>query len=194
MQVVTIQHKKVLESLENTGVYQAEMSRVPDNRKQAYQDMCEYYGWDHCPVFGCELGHELHLDDGRCEDGVALQLEVPDMYARRQHYYDWSDVIYFLEFPNEFNDTFDLTKVPDIKTYEKFVFDFIYLGSYDIVQVTMPFLKKEWITAVSYNPLAVVEQSRHDDVLRSLCEYDESAVVFDHAVELSKKTDIFIKE
>lgn len=172
MQVITIQHNSVLEYLKFENVYHAEMSRVPENRKPAYRDMCSYYGWGFCPVFGCEIGKPSHLDDGKWDNGVAIQLEVPDTVARRQYYYDWSDVIYFLEFPDEFKDTFDLTKVPDMKTYEKLVFDFVDQGGCRDVQVTMPILKKEWITAVSYNPLAVIEGSRYDDVLHPLKKYD----------------------
>ena len=56
MQIITIQHEKVLEILMYTNVFKAEMSRVPDNRRQAYKDMCTYYGWGSCPVFGCEIG------------------------------------------------------------------------------------------------------------------------------------------
>lgn len=185
MKVITIQHQSVFSTLKTNGIYIADYNRVPDNRVKSYQCMQKFYGWETCPVFGCEIGEHAAIQDGKYIDGVALQLDIPRGIARRQYYYDWADLIYFTEFPEEFADTFDLTKVPDLKTYAERVFRFENQGSYNIVQVTMPFIKMDWVTAVSQKPLAVIEKCQYNPVLQKLMDYDPSATVF------SYKTSIF---
>lgn len=188
MQVITIQHRNVLAEINATGMYKADIGRVPDNRVQPYIDMCKYYGWEGCPIFGSEIGQRAILQDGKYIEGVALQLDIPDEFVRRQYYYDWCDLIYFTEFPDEFASTFDLSRIPDIETYKKLVFDFTDMGSYDIFQVAFPFIKREWVVAVSQDPITVIEFCEGNPILETLIEYDP------FTTEFVSKSNIFIRD
>lgn len=179
MKVITLQHKNVLKELEQNHYYIADIERVPDRRVDPYISMSQYYNWTTCPIFGCEIGKRAGIFNGVCQNGIALEMNTPDSLVKQQYYYDWCDIIYFMEYPNEFADVFDLHKIPNMKTLCRLVYDFNNLGSYNLVQISIPYIKYEWITAISNKPLAVVQGTEHYGVLQSLIEYDSNATIID---------------
>lgn len=144
MKLVTVQNVEVVKQLRRGNTYYAELSRIEgeSNLSNAYQVMMGHYGYSHAPVFGCVVGRRAEFYGANLDNSVLLELEIPDDVVRLQSYYDWSDVIYFLEFPYEWNgDDFD-----------KFVANTLNgFGTADMkctVQAVIPYILPEWLKEV----------------------------------------------
>lgn len=144
MLIKSIQNKKVLETLQNNKTHIAENTKVT-NLIKPYETMRKYYGWKNTPVFGCLVGRYCEFYGAATDDTVILTLNVPDEFVKLQVYYDWTDVIYYTEFTNEW----------ECGSFDEFVANVLNgVGTDDeraIIQVTMPFIKPEWL--VSYEPI-----------------------------------------
>lgn len=103
IRAITVQHKSVLNMLENNEVYRADINRVCDIRRAAYSLMMQTYGYQSCPIFLAPIGKRVELYGAKfTKDHVAIELNVPIGDVRIQEYYEWADLIYFLEWPDEF--------------------------------------------------------------------------------------------
>lgn len=171
MKLITIQNSAILNDLKRTGKYIADFSRVSENLVKPYHRMSDYYGWNTCPVFCAPVNECVCFYGCKPDDGVAIQLEVPEGIVRLQYYYDWTDLIYFTEFPNEFADTFNLAIVPNIDAFAKQVLDFSYQGGYNIVQATLPYIESEWIEKISYQPNNIYTVYNYNSLLEELHMY-----------------------
>lgn len=145
MQLLSFQNKEVLKKLLAGETYYADIKRVSPNKVKPYEYMRSYYKWDHCPVFCMPCGSEGTRYGGAIDECVLLGLDVPKGDVRIQYFYDWSDVIYFMEFGDEFATTFDTNKFPTVNDFANLVMAGVDQGSYSIFQATIPCIKPEWL-------------------------------------------------
>lgn len=97
LKLLTIQHKDVLKQLLEGKIFYADIKRVPENRVTPYQDMMLAYHWDNCPIFAGVVGKRSEFYGARTNDSVMIELAVPEEEVKLQNYYNWSDIIYYLE-------------------------------------------------------------------------------------------------
>ena len=114
MIVKTIQNRKVLDTLLSNKIHFSKRDKI-DNLTEPYKKMSEYYNWGSSPIFCCEVGRYSNFYGANCEDAVLLTLDVPDDLVKRQIYYDWSDVVYYTEFPNEW----------EYGSFDKYIWSFV---------------------------------------------------------------------
>lgn len=142
---LTIQHKSILENLKKGYTHKIDESTflkyVPENRREAYENMKKMYGWEFYPIFLGEIGKKTEMSGARLDDCVILELSIPSNYIKRQKFYDWSDYIYFLELPEEFKDVFTCS----FEEFEKEVMFPSNLDKSDAIQITVPCLMPEWL-------------------------------------------------
>lgn len=179
MKLITIQHEEVFKLLQNSQVYQADYSRVSPNLVAPYQMMQKYYGWDTCPVFGGPIGKHAYFRGCKPDGGVALQLNIPDDIVKIQYFYDWTDIAYFSAFPDEFAETFDLEMYPTLESYARDVFECKNLGSYNLFQATIPFIRPEWL------------ESSFKDCNKFLENYDHKQPLAELQMYLADETHLF---
>lgn len=100
MKVITIQHKSVLRALIKDEEFRANYKMVSENLVKPYQFMQKQFGWKSCPIFLAPVGHYAEFGGAKFDkDCIAIELNIPDELCKVQLYYDWSDFIYFPEFP-----------------------------------------------------------------------------------------------
>jgi hypothetical protein len=133
-----------LEILEKQGAYKADISRVCDIRKAAYDLMMQTYGYDSCPIFLAPVNQKVEFYGADfSEEHVAMELKIPLNVIRIQKYYEWSDLIYFLEYPEEFFPS----AYQNISDFGKDVL----LGTKEMnergpYQISTDIIRKDWIT------------------------------------------------
>lgn len=104
MRAITIQHRSVLEQLNTNGTYRAEIRNAYSSRRAAYEFMANEYGYASCPIFLAPVGQKVEFCGVEFDNNhVAIELDIPDDFVRIQKYYDWSDFMYFLDLPDEFD-------------------------------------------------------------------------------------------
>lgn len=152
MRVITIQHKDVLNILEQEGIYWVDQCKSSyKNYKPSYDKMMklmeEKLGvqllpiWCFSKVQGMEPSTDINWENyiGKgCpldENSVLLELEVDETNALIMDYYQWTDYMFFLEG----NDG------DGIETALENLFK---LERADTVQVCIPFIKKNMITGI----------------------------------------------
>ena len=102
MKILTIQNKDVLNTLKQNKIYYANRISLSENLKEVYTMMMNHYNYVNSPIFGCIIGRYAEFYGANIENGIILELDIPDQYVKKQVYYDWTDLIYFMEFPEEF--------------------------------------------------------------------------------------------
>lgn len=141
MRLITIQHKTVLDSLNTTGVYKANINRVSPNLSKPYRFMMSEYGYNTCPIFLAIEGRYAEMFGAKTEhDCIALELDIPDNLVKIQDYYDWADVIFYMEYPEEFSD--------DPNEVYEFAKETLHQTSFKLkraLQATVSELRKEWL-------------------------------------------------
>jgi len=153
MKCITIQHKNVYDTLLSTGIYHASIDRVHENLKEPYLFMQKHFGWSNVPIFLAPVGYYAEISGAKFHnDPIVIELDIPDEVCKIQHFYDWTDFIFFMEFPDEFGNVFDTNVFRRLEDWGATIMD-IKLSNHDkeAVQITAPYLKKEWITKVSTN-------------------------------------------
>ena len=135
MKVASIQNKAVLDTLLSGNIYKADINRVSKNLIEPYNHMQKLYGWSTCPIFAAPVGYRVEFFGCRVGGGVLIYLDVPDEFIRFQPYYSWTDFIFYIENPDE--------EVPDASVIE---YNISKPVNYEAIQVTMPFIKPEWIS------------------------------------------------
>lgn len=171
MKVITVQHKSVLETLNNTGEYRASEDNISDIMVKPYRFMQKHFGWKSIPIFLSPVGHFVEMGGAKFDrDVVAIELDIPDDLCKVQLYYDWSDFIYFTEQPWEFKDAFNVDQYDSVEDWAKTILDRANSTTYNIkdadahedaLQVTVEMLRKEWITDTSEELVKLDEE--HND-------------------------------
>lgn len=106
MELVTIQHYKVIECLLSRNTYYADIKKIGDNSilEKPYQIMMKHYRFLSCPIFCCVAGRRAEFYGAKeTKAHYVLELNVPNKIVHLQSYYDWVDVIYFTEYPTEWD-------------------------------------------------------------------------------------------
>lgn len=146
MKVITIQHESVLEQLMNEGIYFNDLLDVSENLKEPYKFMAQEYGYKHRPLFACPVGFKCNFYGAKAEDSVGIILDVPEEFLRFQNYYNWSDLIYFMEIPNEFEQL--NTLYTTLWEYGHCVLTEYSIDSLNknmVTQATLDEFRKEWV-------------------------------------------------
>lgn len=143
MKLITVQNKSVLDLLRSDKIYIADIrTKADSNLMEPYLKMMDHYKYLSCPIFACVIGRRAEFDGAKFQnDPIILELDVPDEIVKLQSYYDWTDVIYFTEWPDEWDEGGPLI------TFEQFTKD-VFNGfntNNDVpIQATLPFIKPEW--------------------------------------------------
>lgn len=142
MKLITIQHASVLNLLKNNNTYYADFLRILDNKSnlvEPYRLIMSHYNYSSVPIFCNVLNRRAEFYGANTENAVIIELDVPDDLVKIQSYYDWVDVIYFMEFPNEL----------DGMNIDKFAKDVLEGMNVDddrrAIQATIPYIKPEWL-------------------------------------------------
>lgn len=147
---ITVQHASVLKTFRRKDVYHATMDRVSENLKGPYEFMRNLYGYEHDPIFLCPVGHLANFYGAKLRPGsVALEFDIPEELCRVQEYYEWTDFVYYSEFPNEFKEKFDPSAFPDMKSYGEYVLTKLKPQDMPLkktfYQITVPELRLDWL-------------------------------------------------
>lgn len=180
MKGITVQHKRVYETLIKKGVYRAEEKYVSENLVKPYKFMMNKFGWTNIPIFLGPVGYNSEFSGARFEsDYIAMEFDIPDEYVKIQRYYDWSDFIYFTEIPWEFEGVFDTKKFPTLESWANTIMDISEdlasaIEFKDPLQFTVPELRKEWLIDINSNLLKL--DKKHNGtggraILQSLKRY-----------------------
>lgn len=133
----------MLEEIQTNGIYKADINRAAPNHIDPYGFMMKTYGYETCPIFGAIIGYRVNFYGARLHDGdtVLFELEVPREFVHVQDYYDWSDVIFYMEEGEE-------------DPYKEAVltrFDNEELDNRRPLQATLPYILKEWVVSCTDN-------------------------------------------
>lgn len=148
-ELITVQHECVGQLLCKAIDYFADFKNVRcPNLIKPYEIMMKHYGWETVPVF-CSVPDKLrtrmdvNLYDEEYKRKVAIKLIIPDKdenLIRFQSYYDWTDLIYYTERPQDLEEgcTIDIIhenafRYPDENNYW---------------QATLPFIKYSWVDKI----------------------------------------------
>ena len=139
----TIQHIKAVGALRAGETYYALPSEAP-NRIEPYRIMQKHYKYEHTPVFACVQGKYSNFYGAMTSpEHILLTLNAPDDQVKLQSYYNWSDIIYFMEFPNEWNN-----KDIPFSNFIKDTLDGTNIRSCSAIQATLPYIRPEWLMTV----------------------------------------------
>ncbi len=140
IKLITIQHKNVLKTLKENKVFYADLNRTANNLRFPYQKMMSAYRWNHCPIFAGIVGRYSEFYGAKTNDSVLIELTVPDYEVKIQKYYDWTDLIYFLEVPSEWNGNLSFEDFQEKTFHQK---DF---KKEDILQATINRIEPKWLS------------------------------------------------
>lgn len=148
MLVKSIQDKEVLNKLLKNKIFYSNKTKknLQYDLYVAYKIMSKYYNWKHLPIFGCEVGKYCDFYGAILKNPVILTLDVPDNIVKRQIYSDWTDMIYYIKYPNKLNNGMSINE------FINYVLDNKNINfNKDIIQVTMPYINSKWL--LYYNDL-----------------------------------------
>lgn len=164
--LLTIQQKPVLDILQSHKTYFNSGKYTKENHLIAFKELMTKYHYNAYPIFACVMGlygNCFGIPDN-CTDLYLLELQVPNNYIKYQNYYDWTDFIYFTEFPDEWND------VSPTITMEQFKHQvlFEYKTKPDIpdsknpcpIQAVIPYISPNWLK--KYTPLPKSYNKTHN--------------------------------
>lgn len=149
VEIITIQGKDVLDKILSEGIYYADTetyiasSETKSNLLKPYQYLSHEYGYKHFPIFGCVVGHYCEFwGANTVKNSVLLHLSVPRDEVKVQDYYDWVDLIFFMENPQEWN-----KKDGPIEQFFRNVLytEDLQQPSRRPRQITIECIKKEWV-------------------------------------------------
>lgn len=170
MKCITIQNKEVYNILKQKGIYKASIEKISKNLKEPYQLMMKEYKWTSVPIFLAPEGYYVEFSGAKFnENSIAIELDIPDELIKVQCYYDWSDLIYFLENPNDFEEDISM------KEWAKGILNTdINKITDEVLQVTVEYLKADWIINVTEDICKI--EDMHDNsggacILKPLEEY-----------------------
>lgn len=147
IQIVTIQGSPVISVLNKKGVYYAETERYLTEQKSnllgPYRYLMKEYGYKHWPIFACPVGYRAEYYGCNTTDAAMIQLEVPETEIKVQKYYEWVDLVFYMENPTEWQYA---ATYPLVQFYH----DTLFAESLDTVgespcQVTLERLESDWV-------------------------------------------------
>lgn len=156
IKIITVQRRSVLDKLLADGVYFSTAENYvkihKSNLFEPYQYLVKEYGYNHFPIFACVEGHRCEYYgipysrhyDSKDSDIVLIELSVPEDKINIQYYYDWVDVIFFMELPHEWGIDHNFS----FKDFcHKTLFDTTLQNAEDhrALQVTLEEIRKEWL-------------------------------------------------
>lgn len=149
MRCITLQHIEVYNTLLINGVYRASYDFVSENLIRPYKFMQRQLGFESTPIFLSPVSFYVEMGGAKTTgELMAMEFDVPSEYINIQRYYDWSDLIYFMEIPWEFEDAANVTRFDSVEDWGKTILNInkqITKECKDPLQVTVPFLKREWL-------------------------------------------------
>ena len=145
MHIVTIQDRSVVKVLNYKNIHYARITDLPELRAP-YKLMQDFYKWRHSPVFGCVVGRKAEFYGATIENSAILTLEIPDKYVKLQSYYNWIDILFYLENPKKWD------KPTNFDEYVKNTLNGKSTDNPNIeIQATFPYILPEWL--ISYKIL-----------------------------------------
>ena len=95
----TIQHKTVLDTLLNGKTYIADYNHIFDKQYvPQYKRLANLLELKNCPIF-CATAYSRNIINSSninsTDDKILLRLKVPKAFVKLHQYYDWSDYLYF---------------------------------------------------------------------------------------------------
>lgn len=177
MECVTIQSRIVLNKLLSGKEYIADFNNVAgENLLVAYKRMMQEYKYSDCPIFLSPIvpGFKNYMHGANTmKDVVIMKFSIPDEFVKIQIYYDWSDIIYFLETKGEWE---DINPHYDFEDYiRNTLSDTITISDTNkYYQITTQILKPEWLIGFAEITVDFVEKyvinandiSKHDFVIK----------------------------
>jgi hypothetical protein len=163
---ITLQHKSVIDTLKKKKIYTADIKRVAENLRQPYNLMMQVYNYKNCPIFLSPEGYLVEMYGAQTKNVVAIELEIPTNELMLQNYYDWSDLIYFMEFPKEVNGNITEFINGTLKSPR--------IAKNTVCQCTTDRLKPEWLRDYTFevdNILQAHHGSGGENRLRKLSWY-----------------------
>ena len=149
--VYTYQKPQVRELLERGETYIADYSRSmfsnhEDDKdyKHPYKELVRILGLHNCPIFGALSKHDLYtmLNASGIDwnESDIIRLEIPKDELKYTEYYDWTDYIYALEEPEQFEEESGLS-LEDLENLLR-----TQKGSleYDLCQVVFDKIEPQW--------------------------------------------------
>lgn len=156
--------------LNTTGVYQADINRISPNLARPYRFMMSEYDYNTCPIFLAIEGHYAEMYGAKTKpDCIALEFDIPDALVKKQDYYDWTDVIFFMEYPEEYS-----TNKNDVYEYARQVLHQNEFEQKRALQATVSELRQEWLIDTLPCPDLLIKKhvgSGGRDILQSLHNY-----------------------
>lgn len=144
MNIISVQRKNVLDKILSENTYYADTEKLITERKsnllKPYQYLINEYGYSHFPIFGCPIGRYCEFYGADCnKNSVLIQLSVPDREIKTQDYYNWTDLIFYMERPEEWTCGYPL---------EQFFQDALRQtpSAHRAQQITVDRIEKAWIT------------------------------------------------
>jgi hypothetical protein len=151
MRVITIQHKNVLNCIRLNGEYRStSFATVPNEFIEAYKFMMKHYNYSSKPIFMCAVGHLANFGGiSDISNMYIVEMEIPDRFCKIQDYYCWSDLIYFKNQPNEYEEFRGYKTVDQFGYYVLDMFkDGFSSNKNTVYQVTTQFIRKNWIKKI----------------------------------------------
>ena len=119
MQCTTIQNEKVLKMLIDNGEYYTDKKPMAENLIEPYEFAKKIYGFEHTPIFLVPSDGLATCIGATLENSIAITLDIPDEFIKEHYYYEWTDLVYFMENPEEFEEVFDTDVYPTVEDYGK---------------------------------------------------------------------------
>ena len=142
MKLITIQHKNVLDQLLASNKYIA-TRRVENFLQSAYNTLKKEYNYKNNPVFACPIGRYSEFMGADIEGTYLIELDVPNEFVKLQNYYEWSDLIYFSESPEDWDS--------DLLSLKNFIKETLAGNETesedDVIQVTLPYIDPAWVVS-----------------------------------------------
>lgn len=158
MRCITIQDKEVLKILIEKKEYYTDRKPKHENLIEPYEFAKKIYEFRHMPIFLVPEDGIATFVGATLENSVAITLDIPDELIRRQFYYEWTDLIYFIENPEEFEDVFDTDKYPSVEEYGKEILLNPIGDGYIETQLMVERLSVDWLIGIDYEPQVVFDK------------------------------------
>lgn len=142
MKLITVQHKNVLDQL-LTGKKYTATKKVLNYLQSTYDTLKKEYNYENNPVFACPIGRYSEFMGADIEGTYLIELDVPDEFVKLQNYYEWSDLIYFSESPEDWD-----ADLLDLHTFiQETINGYKTNSKEDIIQATLPYIDPTWVVS-----------------------------------------------
>lgn len=158
IKLLTVQNIEILNPLMNNKRYTYNGDFTNPTLKPAYKDLIDKLSYKYYPIFCVvegTVGNVWGLTKSDNDNNVLLQLKVPIGKCTFQHYYDWSDYIYFRDRRDEWDDG---TTMPLEEYFDKiYNVPLEYPPSINDIQCVIPYIEPQWFDDMIINPHKFLE-------------------------------------